>query len=122
MSTVYQKLENATGLNVTYEPSDLTIVLSWNKIATPNDIITEFGDLGYKIYKDDTYIGFTTESTYKISDVINPNGTYKVVTGYKDSQNNDSIGITYKLEYEDPSRYEVKLLVPSEKTYQVGAL
>ena len=121
VSTVYQKLENATGLNVTYEPSDLTIVLSWNKIATPNDIITEFGDLGYKIYKDDTYIGFTTESTYKISDVINPNGTYKVVTGYKDSQNNDSIGITYKLEYEDPSRYEVKLLVPSEKTYQVGA-
>lgn len=121
VSTVYQKLENATGLNVTYEPSDLTIVLSWNKIATPSDINTEFGDLGYKIYKDDIYIGFTTESTYKISDVINPNGTYKVVTGYRDSQTNDSVGITYKLEYDDPNRYEVKLLVPSEKTYQIGA-
>ena len=122
VSTAYQKLNNPTGLNVTYEPSDLSINISWNKIETPSDILTDYGELGYKIYKDDKYIGFTTESFYKISNVTSPNGTYKVVTGYKDNQTNDSSGVTYKLEYEDPSKYEATLLVPSEKIYQVGAV
>lgn len=121
VSTAYQKLPDPTGLSVTYEPSSMSVHLSWNKIVAPADIIAEYGELGYRIYFDDKYIGFTTDSTYKISDVTSPSGVYKVVTGYKDNQTNDSAGITYKLEYEDPTKYDATLLVPKEKTYQIEA-
>lgn len=121
VSTAYQKLNNATGLVVTYNPSSLSVNLSWNKIETPTDIITEYGDLGYRIYVDDKYIDFTTDSSYTLSNITSPSATYKVVTGYRDNQNNDSSGITYKLVYEDPAKYESELLVPTEKIYQLDA-
>ena len=120
VSTAYQRLPDPTGLAVTYEPTTLSVNISWKAITTPTDIVSEYGTLGYRIYKDGQLIGFTTESTYKISNVVDPNGTYRVAAGYQDNQTLDSLGISKSLEYEDPNKYAADLLVPKSKTYHVG--
>lgn len=121
VSTAYQKLEDATNLKAEYNPSDMSVTLTWDPITKPKDLITGYGNLGYKIYLDGEFVGFTENSTYQISDVYSPSGTYKVVTGYRNSDSWDSEGITDTIQYEDPAVYDARLRVPQNKTYRVGA-
>ena len=121
VSTAYQRLPDPSGLVVTYNPTDLSVNLSWNAIVPPSEVLTEYGDIGYKVYKDGKLIAFTKNTSYKISDSVDPSGTYRVATGYENNSTSDSSGITYNLEYEDPSKYVAELLVPGSKTYEVEA-
>lgn len=121
VSTAYQRLPDPTNLSGEYVPEKKTVNLSWNGINPPVDMLTDYGSLGYRIYRDGQYVGFTTESSYEITNVTNPNATYRVVTGYQNNQTLDSLGITFKLNYEDPNDYVADLLVPKEKIYQVDA-
>lgn len=119
VSTAYQPLPNPSSLSASYNASTLTVNLSWDA-ATVTDPMTSYGDLGYRVYKDGTLLGFTKDTTFEVLDTRNPNGTYKVVTSYRDNESINSPGITYKLVYDDPNDYKLELLVPKEKTYKVG--
>lgn len=120
VSTAYQRLPNASGLSVNYDEAAKLVNLSWNGINTPSDILTEYGAIGYRIYHNGQYVGFTTGTTYSIANVTSPSGVYKIDTGYETNQGLDSTGITFTLNYVDPNNYVVDLLVPKEKTYKVG--
>lgn len=115
-SVKYSKLNNVTNLNVTYNPSTLTVNLNWSK-ATKQNAQDSYGNFGYKVYKDGTYLGFTEKNYFTISDEDNPFGTYKVVTSYEKYSGMDSSGATFNLK--DNSKYTAELLVPESRTYAI---
>lgn len=121
-STTYVQLSNPSNLKVTYDPTTLTVNLSWNKATQPENTSSDFGAFGYRIYKDNKQVAFTTNTSYTISNVVEPAGVYKVVTSYKKYTKNDSPGITYTLEYQDTSNYEYKFkdTITQNKTYMAG--
>lgn len=120
VSQAYMKLENIKDLNVNYDPSTLNVNLSWTAATKPETVDKDFGDFGYKIYKDYTYLGFTKDTYYTISNEAYPNATYKVVTCFKKYDKNCSSGITYTLTYVDPSNYRVELNLPETTIYYIG--
>lgn len=117
VSTKYMKLSNVTNLSATYNPTTLTVNLSWSK-ATKQNAKDSYGSFGYKIYKDGTYLGFTEKNYFTISDEDNPFATYKVVTTYENYDSMDSSGAIFTLE--DGSKYTTELLVPASRTYAIG--
>lgn len=117
ISTKYTKLKNVTNLSATYNPTTLTVNLTWSKAAKQNSK-DSYGDFGYKVYKDNTYLGFTDKNYFTISDEDNPFATYKVVTTYEKYNGMDSSGATVKLA--DETKYTAELLVPESRTYTVG--
>jgi len=119
VSTRYQKLKDVTNLNVAYDPTTLSINLSWSEANKSPNEKEEFGSFGYKIYKNDTYLGFTTDTYFIISNEDNPYATYKVVTAYENYSTIDSPGVIYT--YEDPIEYRIESLVPITGTYAVNS-
>jgi len=117
ISPAYQKLKNVTNLSVTYDPTTMSVNLSWSKATKINEQ-PEYGNFGYKIYKDDTYLGFTEKNYFKISDEDDPFGKYKVVTTYEKYDGMDSSGAVFKLD--DGTAYTTELLVPQERTYKIN--
>lgn len=117
VSTAYQKLNNVTNLSVTYNPTTKSVNISWSKASKIN-AQASYGNFGYKIYKNGTYLGFTEKNYFKISDVENPFATYKVVTTYEKYDGMDSSGATFKLD--DGTAYTSELLVPGERTYKIN--
>lgn len=117
VSTKYQKLKNVTNLSVKYNPSTLNVSISWSK-ATKQNAQDSYGNFGYKVYKDGTYLGFTEKNYFTISDVEDPYATYKVVTTYEKYAGMDSSGATYELK--DSSTFTAEFLVPTSRVYSVG--
>lgn len=101
VSTTYNKLTNASGLTATYDPLTRDVILSWNGVASPTDIEDSYGDFGYKIYKNGTYVDFTTDTTYTISGMPDPTGTYKIVTSFENYSDRDSSGVSTTIGSED---------------------
>lgn len=115
VSTKYDKLKNVTNLSVVYDPTTLSVNLSWSKANKSQNEKEEYGNFGYKIYKDETYLGFTEDNYFIISDEDKPYATYKVVTTYEDFSDIDSPGIEFILN--DGSKYTLESLVPTTRTY-----
>ena len=75
--------------------------------------------IGYKIYKDGSYLGFTEDNYFIISDEDDPFGTYKVVTSFEDYSGMDSSGATFTLD--EGAAYTAEFLVPNARTYAIGS-
>ena len=123
-SVKYSSLKNVTNLKGTYNASDMSMKLTWNPTTSKADEEDDtYGPLGYKIYKDNNYIAFTTDTSYTMYNVSNPGGTYKVVTTYKNYSDNASSGTTYVYNTEAPAP-SVKIysssLKYSSSTYSIG--
>ncbi len=101
VSYKYSTLNKVSGLTGTYDASSLTMKLKWNATSSKAEDEDTYGDLGYKIYKDDKYIAFTTDTSYNILNVTNPSGTYKVITSYKNYSDNASEAATYTYKTND---------------------
>ena len=121
-STTYNKLNNISGLSVNYNETSKVISMSWKGVSPAKDALTEWGKFGYKIYRDGKYLGFTTNTSYKISNVSNPEGIYKVVTSYEKYSGNDSSGASAKLTVKKKENsYTSELLVQKDKSYTAGS-
>ncbi len=121
VSTAYQRLPDITGLSASYDEKAKIVKLSWNAIKVPEDNLTEdFGELGYKVFKDGVFIGFTNQTTYSVSNVLDPNGTYRVSAAYKDVSTLDSAGINYIINIR-PAVITAELTVAAAKEYTVNA-
>ncbi|MBQ7137078.1 MAG: transglycosylase domain-containing protein [Bacilli bacterium] len=117
ISPAYRKLDNVTNLSVTYNPTTMTVNISWSKAAKQN-AKDSYGNFGYKVYKDGTYLGFTEKNYFTLSDEDNPFATYKVITTFEKYNGMDSSGATFELD--DGSAYTAELLVPENGKYTVG--
>jgi len=112
VSTKYVPLTNVEDLKATYDASFMTTTITWTKltgIERPNNFSEEYGEFGYKVYKDDTFLGFTTKSTFTIVDDSSPYGIYKVISGYEKFEGNQSTGAIYTLA--DKNSYVMNLKV-----------
>ncbi len=118
-STLFNRLNDPTGLTAYYNEGEKTLTLEWNPIPIPEHLFTELGSLGYKIYKNGAFIGFTTKSNYIIKNVEDPTGTYRVSSSYQNSNIIESLGIVYTI---DPptSIYNSELIVPLKNEYLIG--
>lgn len=121
VSIKYSTLKNPSNLTVDYNASAMSIMLNWSPTSSKSTEENEsaYGNLGYKIYKDNNYIAFTTETSYNILNVTNPEGTYKIVTSYKNYSENASSGITYTYKVNNTKIYDSSLKY-SNSTYSVG--
>lgn len=113
-STTYSKLDNPTNFTINYKNKKVT--LSWNKVSDPGYL--DDGVLGYYIYFDGKEIGFTTKTSYVIDDLDNYIGTYTIKTGYKDTTNSMSSGISRKLQ--DTKTYELSIKNKNTTYLKVG--
>ena len=111
ISTKYQKLDTVTGLKYSYDKENQKLTLSWNRIATPSGN-ADYGKFGYRIYYNNTLLGFTEDNTYTI-DTASPDGTYKVVSAFENytANQSDAAQITVKEDENetDSSKYEAAL-------------
>ena len=122
VSAAYQRLSDVTGLSGNYNDSTKVVKLTWNAISPPeDDLSSQYGELGYKVYKDGKFLGFTDKTVYTINNVSDPNGTYRISAGYKNVSTVDSLGATYKITYTDPAVYDSHLNVSSSRTYALEA-
>ncbi len=119
-STVYKKMNAPSNLSLSYEPSTKNLILNWNSAGNKADDDLGLGALGYKIYKNDAYIDFTTSTSYTIKNTSNPNGIYSIRAGYQHSDQNNSGAISKEFSLDNMSTYDATLNVPANKTYRVG--
>ncbi len=121
-STAYDKLANVTGLKVTYNPSTLTTSIAWNTLNAPDSNVKDAGSFGYRVYKDSTYLGFTTQNKFTIANDSDPAATYKIITSYENNNSNNSSGTTYTLSNASLHTYTLKLntTVKTTTEYVVG--
>lgn len=122
VSAAYQRLSDVTGLSGNYNETTKTVKLTWNAIKTPEDDLTSmYGELGYKVYKGSKFLGFTTSTSYTITNPTDPGGAYRVSAGYKNVSTVDSAGIVVNINYEDPTVYEATLEVANSREYPLNA-
>jgi penicillin-binding protein 1A len=120
VSAAYQRLSDVSGLTGNYNDTTKVVKLTWKAIPTPSDNLSgQYGELGYKVYKDGKLLGFTNKTEYVINNATNPNGTYRVSAGYKNVSTVDSLGVTVSINYSDPAVYDAELTVPSNTTYGI---
>ena len=98
VSTAYEKLTPVSNLRVDYNESAEKLTISWARVATP-EANPSYGDFGYNVYYEDVLLGFTTDNKYEINANTNLDGTYKVVTTFRDYSNNQSDPATYTFTY-----------------------
>lgn len=121
-SSTYTKLSNISNLKASYDESNKSVSLTWSKSNPLDDAKSEWGRFGYKVYKNNTYLGFTVTNSYTISNTSTPEGTYKVITAYENYSSKNSKGVTVKLTAPTTTNlYTSELLVNKEKTYTVGS-
>ena len=121
VSAAYQRLSDVTGLTGNYNDKNKSVTLTWNPISAPSeDMSKAYGEIGYKIFMNGSYMGFTAASSFTINNVTDPNGQYRVSAGYSNSGAVDSAGIIYTLTYKDPAKYVANLTIEKTKTYNVG--
>lgn len=93
-STAYQRLSKVSNLKVTYDEDKEEVSITWSKLNAP-DANADYGEFGYNVYYGDALLGFTTDNSYTIHANTNIEGTYKVVTTFKNYSNNQSDAATY---------------------------
>lgn len=122
VSIKYSKLPNVSNLTIDYNVTDLSLTLKW-KAVTPKDDVDEeeYGPLGYKIYRNNQFIKFTTDTTYTFLNVSDPNGTYKVVTTYKNFSDNESSGVSKSYKTETIDTYSAQLKYEQAVSYSVSS-
>lgn len=99
VSTKYLKLNNVENLKAEYDEKENEVTLSWSPLSPTPTGSESYGEFGYNIYYYNTLLGFTTDTTYKIATTF-PEGTYKVVSAFKNYTVNQSSGTTFTLELE----------------------
>ena len=109
---INQKLKNDGSITI-----DDLVKANVEKAAKKN-AQDSYGNFGYKIYKDQTYLGFTEKNYFNISDEDDPFATYKIVTTYENYNAMDSSGAIFELE---PNyKYTYELLVPENGSYIIN--
>ena len=122
VSNAYRRLNDVTGFKADYDPETNTVTLTWNKSAPDvEDLSASYGDYGYRLYKGSDYLGYTKDTKMVLTNVNNPNGTYRVAAAYANTNMVDSLGVTATIEYTDTSDYEIHWQVPTNKEYQLNA-
>ena len=119
VSPYYKRLPEVTGLKCNYDASTKTVRLTWNP-SSPEDPITEYGAYGYRTYKGKDYIKFVETNSLVLTNVDNPNGTYRVASAYGNTAAIDSLGVTCTIDYQDPADYEATLRVNANKQYHLN--
>ena len=111
ISTTYRKLSNVTNLSASYDIFTGNVTLNWSAAAEGTDYDESYGKFGYRIYINDSYLGFTTDTAYTVTGQSNPIGTYKVVTTYENYSEIDSPGAITKIteEHTDTSTYTASI-------------
>lgn len=110
-SIKYSQLPNVTGLHA--NKIGTHVKLTWNAATNPaNGENSNYGRFGYRIYKDDNFIAFTTNNnyTYNNSDYV---GTYKVVTCFENVNDNQSSGAIVNVN----GNFNTTLKVPNNIAY-----
>lgn len=125
-SSTYTKLSNVSNLKATYDEANKKVTLNWSKATSLDDAKENWGRFGYKVYKDNKYLGFTADNSYTITNIDEPSGTYKVVTAYEDYGSKNSSGAKTTLAINKPTPppvalYTSELLVNKTKNYIVGS-
>lgn len=118
-SNKYNKLKNASDLKAEYDASSMSLTLTWSKSSSKDENNSEYGPLGYKIYKGNDYLAFTEDSTYTMLNVSDPEGTYKVVTSYKNYSDNQSSGVSYTYKVKDLNEFSA-VLKYKDQSYTIG--
>ncbi len=123
VSPKYNKLANVKNLSANYDVLTNSVNLSWNAVSKGKDYDESYGQVGYKIYFNNDYLGFTTDTFYTISNIKDPAGTYKVVTTYENYNETDSSGATYKITAEqlDTSTYDFDFNLPNSSTIPLNS-
>ena len=89
--------------NISASYSGGTLTLSWNAVGRlEND--GDYGEFGYKVYRNGTYVGWTTNTSYTFN-TTSPDGTYKVQASYKGYSGVTANSATYV--YTTPQTEEV---------------
>ena len=88
-------LSTPTGLTASYANGNVT--LSWNAV-NPGNVNSSYGDFGYNVYFNNTLLGFTTNTSYTVSNPSNPYGTYRVIATFQKYDGLNSEAATYTLE------------------------
>jgi len=122
ISTAYIKLKNVTNLKANYDILTGNVNLSWNAAKPNSDFDESYGKFGYKIYFNNSYIGFTEDTNYTISNNQNPVGTYKVITTYDTYSDTDSSGATVTIGEEQTDNSVYTSDNNFKTTYDVGEI
>jgi len=101
-STAYQKLPSVNNLKVTYDDKKEELNISWSALNAP-EANEDYGEFGYNVYYENTLLGFTTDNHYTINANTNINGTYRVITTFRNYTANQSNAATYSFKYDEPS-------------------
>jgi len=123
VSSAYIKQSNVSDLKATYNIYAESVSLTWSGVGPNGESEESYGRFGYKIYKDNKYLGFTTDTSYTVKDQPSPIGTYKVVTCYEDYGDTASSGVTVKITENDidTATYTAELVIPGGLNYTIGA-
>lgn len=105
VSTKYLKLEDVQNLNVTYSENEKKTSITWTKVNTPT-ANSEYGRFGYKIYLNETYLGFVTDNFFTIDNPSIIGGDYKVITAFENYDLNQSLGTVFSFNYSPSQNIE----------------
>ena len=94
--TVEENLPAPTNLKAVYNSSNNTVSLSWNAVTPPSST-SSYGTFGYNVYFNNTLLGFTSNTSFTVTNQSNPYGTYKVIAAYKSYDGIKSNVATYEL-------------------------
>ena len=120
ISPTYIKLSNVTNLTANYDVITGNVKLSWTAAQPNKDFDETYGRFGYKIYFNNTYLGFTEDTQYTARDLTDPIGTYKVVTTYEDYSETDSSGATININTSDTDSSTYYATNNFKTTYYLG--
>lgn len=121
VSTTYNKLANVSNLTAQYDIYTGNVNLSWSGVSTPSDYEDSYGAFGYRIYKDDSYLGFTEETAFTVTNQQDPAGTYKVITTFEDYSERDSSGATAKINAVDLDTSNYTANINAKKTLSINS-
>lgn len=121
VSNTYNKLANVKNLSASFDASSNSITLTWSTVGRGSNYDESYGDIIYKIYRNNSYVGMTKDNKYTLSGLSDATGTYKVVTSYENYSDTDSKGatVTVSESQTDTSTYNVQANVPN-RTHQQG--
>ena len=94
--TTEENLAAPTNLKAVYNSNNNTVSLSWNAVTPPSST-SSYGTFGYNVYFNNTLLGFTSNTSFTVTNQSNPYGTYKVIAAYKSYDGIRSNAATYEL-------------------------
>ena len=94
--TVEDNLAAPSNFKAVYNSSTNNVSLSWNAVTPPSST-SSYGTFGYNVYYNNTLLGFTSNTSFTVTNQSNPYGTYKVIATYKSYDGIKSNAATYEL-------------------------